>query len=243
MDGETDGDGGGDGWDGADGAPSADGGDGSGAGNEAAETAADEAAASLDSSSVLMMVIAIFVVITIVIAGTLAGYARHQEMQVQGGLRLDIYEYIRHNPGEHLSGIMEEFDISPSTAQHHLHILEQQSHVVAYKEQKFKRFYINGDAYKAQLPDTPYKSTIAALKNPTAHKIVSHLVSHPGASQKDVAGALGLSASTVNWHVNKLEEAGLVIKSRSGKQVIYTLKDTDIARKALAIAASEGGQA
>jgi predicted transcriptional regulator len=108
---------------------------------------------------------------------------------------------------------------------------------------KFKRFYINGNGYRAQLPDTPYKETIGALKNPTARALVQHLLDHPGDGQKEVAEALGMTASTINWHVKRLEEAGLVIKVRDGKHVIYTLKDSDIARKALAIAASEGGQA
>ncbi len=216
----------------------ADGSDGSGAWSEAGDKASEDE----DSSSFMLVAIIILVAVIVLVVGV-GGYTKYKDMELEGGLRLDMYEYIKHNPGEHLSSIMAEFDISPSTAQHHLHILEQRDQVVAYKEQKFKRFYINGDAHSAQMPDIPYKSTIATLKNPTAHKIVTHLVSNPGASQKDVATALGLSASTVNWHVKKLEGTGLVIKTRAGKQVVYTLKDQDVARNALAIAASEGGAA
>ncbi len=222
-----------------DNADTTDGGDGSGAWSEGADKASEDEAGI--STFMLVALIALVAVILIVLG--VGGYTKYKDMEIEGGLRLDMYEYIKHNPGEHLSSIMVEFDISPSTAQHHLHILEQRDQIVAYKEQKFKRFYINGDAHSAQMPDIPYKSTIAALKNPTAHKIVTHLVSNPGASQKEVATALGLSASTVNWHVKKLEETGLVIKTRAGKQVMYTLKDQDVARNALAIAASEGGAA
>jgi predicted transcriptional regulator len=184
-----------------------------------------------------VMMIAIAAAILVIIGAV--GYTRHREMELEGGLRLDIYEYIRHNPGEHLSGIMDEFDISPSTAQHHLHIMEQRSQVVAYKEQKFKRYYINGDAYKAQLDGASYKGTIAALKNPTSGNIVKYLLKNPGAGQKEVAAALGLTPSTVNWHVKRLEDAQLVMKSRDGKRVIYTLRDAEAARRALAIAATE----
>jgi predicted transcriptional regulator len=197
-----------------------------------------------DPVAILTIVAIASVASVLVVVLAAAGYIGRQGAELEDGLRLDIYEFIRHNPGEHQSSIMEEFDISPSTAQHHLHILEQRDQIVSYKEQKFKRYYINGNGYRAELGGgQQYKSTIAALKNPTASAVVRYLLDNPGASQKDVAGFLGLSASTVNWHVKKLEDASLVVKARDGKRVLYNLRDPDIARKALAIAASEGGQA
>jgi predicted transcriptional regulator len=51
------------------------------------------------------------------------------------------------------------------------------------------------------------------------------------ANQSDIAHALGLHPSTVNWHAKRLIAALVIAKTREGKDIHYSLnRELDLAR-------------
>jgi DNA-binding transcriptional ArsR family regulator len=52
-----------------------------------------------------------------------------------------------------------------------------------------------------------------------------HVRDHPGVAQRDLAEAFGVTASTVNWHMTRLEGAGLVQRRREAHYTRYYLAD------------------
>ncbi len=58
----------------------------------------------------------------------------------------------------------------------------------------------------------------AALGNPERIRIVTLLLSGGGSTCGDVARAVGLSAPGVSYHLRLLEEAGLIQRSRRGRE-------------------------
>ena len=166
-------------------------------------------------------------VLSILVFGALLAvfglFARIDESKVFDGVRKNIYEYIKLHPGEHLSRIMRMFKMSPSGVTHHLNVLEKTGHVISHKDDRYRRYYVNGNGYKAYTNGEDYKPVISVLKNSTSKKIVRFLLSNRKTNQKLLAKKLGIHPSTVNWHAKRLGKVGLLSRRRNGKKLCYTI--------------------
>lgn len=156
---------------------------------------------------------------------TVFGLAIGLHRETLGGSRKEIFEYIEAHPGEHLNQIRRDLDVSPGAAMYHLHALEREGWVTSHRDARYKRFYVNGNKVQQLLQGRDYKEKHAALMNETARALVQFVRDHPGVGQKLVSEALGLHPSTVNWHVNRLKEAGVLVDTRVGREVRYNVED------------------
>jgi len=68
---------------------------------------------------------------------------------------------------------------------------------------------------------------LAFLRQDTARDILIYLIEHTGSTQSDIANFKNLSAPTINWHMSRLIEAGVVIGNREWKTVRYFVKDPE----------------
>jgi predicted transcriptional regulator len=186
-------------------------------------------------SNLLWGIIAVLVVVIIMALATWGLIARIEEGRALDGIRRDILEYVRHNPGEHFAGIMHEFDMSPSSTTYHMKVLEDTEQVVAHRDNKYKRYYAAGNTLALETQNKNYKELMAALKNTTSRKVVWYLLDHQGAGQKEVSSYLGLHPSTVNWHANRLNNIGILEKIKKGKEISYTILNEDSVRSVMAI--------
>jgi len=150
-------------------------------------------------------------------------FARIDESRVFDGLRKNIYEYIKLHPGEHLSRIMRTFKMSPSSVTHHLGVLEKTGYILSHKDDRYRRYYVNGNGYKSYINGEDYKPVISVLKNSTSKKIAKFLLSNRKANQKLLAKKLCIHPSTVNWHAKRLRNVGLLSRRRKGKELYYTI--------------------
>lgn len=129
--------------------------------------------------------------------------------------REEIYGLIRGAPGIHAHEISSKANIGWGTTVYHLKLLEEHSLVVSKRAGRYKRFFPSGGATGG------VKEAYGALRNDTTARVADFVRRTPGASQKDVCDALGISPSLVSWHVERLEEAGLVKKVKEGRRVRY----------------------
>lgn len=150
-------------------------------------------------------------------------FARLRTDDVLDGVRKDIYEHIEHNPGDHLANITKSMGISSSSVRHHLDVLEWSEMVVSHKDGKLRHYFPNRNGYRIYTTGQGYKEVMAALRNPTAREMVKFLMANERANQRDIAAALGLHPSTVNWHAGRLIAVAVISKSREGKDIRYTL--------------------
>lgn len=150
-------------------------------------------------------------------------FARIDESRVFDGVRKNIHEYIKLHPGEHLSRIMRTFKLSPSSVTHHLAVLEKTGNVISHKDDRYRRFYVNGNGYKSYTNGEDYKPVISVLKNSTSKKIALFLLSNQKTNQKLLAKKLGIHPSTVSWHAKRLRNVGLLSRRRNGKELSYTI--------------------
>ncbi len=152
-------------------------------------------------------------------------FARLSNEDIMAGIRKHIYNFISENPGEHLANITKEFNMSSSSARHHLYVLETSDKIVSHKPGKYKHYYVNQNGYSRFTNGSEYKAVISALRNDTSRGIVKVLGQGNNMNQLMLSQALSIHPSTVNWHAKRLMAADIIRKNRRGKDIIYSLND------------------
>lgn len=64
---------------------------------------------------------------------------------------------------------------------------------------------------------------LQALANPQRLAVVRHLMRVDGQAAGHLAAGLGISASSLSFHLSTLESAGLIRSRRDGRQLIYAV--------------------
>ena len=146
-------------------------------------------------------------------------FARLSNEDIMAGIRKHIYNFISENPGEHLANITKEFNMSSSSARHHLYVLETSDKIVSHKPGKYKHYYINQNGYSRFTNGSEYKVVISALRNDTSRGIVKVLGQGNEMNQLMLSRALSIHPSTVNWHAKRLMAADIIRKNRRGKEI------------------------
>ena len=123
-----------------------------------------------------------------------------------------IYQYILLNPGDYFSHIKKILDLRSGTLTYHLKVLEQREFISSRTDGKVKRFY----PYGMKVEHGPHRD-IQEL-------ILEYLTIHPGMTQKDIAGELGIHVSTVNYHINMMVGAGILISDRRERVQRYEVQ-------------------
>ncbi len=149
-----------------------------------------------------------------------AGYARVQGRAVlEHPGRQQVYDAVRAHPGISMVELAELVGFGGSTLNYHLRVLERNELLISIKDGRYVRFFDQQSGLYAN----GRKQVVAALRNKTTSAIAKHIVEHPGVPQCDVAQEFGIAASTVNWHVKRLTDAGLVEKRRDRHFTRYFL--------------------
>ncbi len=65
------------------------------------------------------------------------------------------------------------------------------------------------------------------LRQPSLRKIILFLLTKKRANNEKIAVAVGLSPSTISWHMVKLVQGNLVEKRRVGRKTFFYIKDAD----------------
>jgi predicted transcriptional regulator len=133
-----------------------------------------------------------------------------------------IYEYIVDNPSCHVRKISRELDIAIGDTQYHLKILEKKDLIKSRRVGLFRMYYAVAIFRERQ------QSILAVLGQEVPRDIILFLIESPGATQIDIARHESLTPPTINWHMSRLIEIGLVSRRKKGKFVkYYTQGDTD----------------
>ena len=118
-----------------------------------------------------------------------------------------IQEYIATHPGEHFNALTRKLDLAPGQVQYHLKQLTGQDAVVA--DQYYGRTHYYTPEY-----DAWERGAIAVCRRETARDILFVVLESGPATPAAVADSLDIARSTLEWHLDHLDEQGLVDKER-----------------------------
>ena len=129
-----------------------------------------------------------------------------------------ILEFIIANPSSHLRKIKNNLGFSMGTIQYHLTMLENEGKIKSTKTKFYKNYYHINESNDKIL-------SILNLNSP--RNIVIYLIQHEPSTHQDIAKGVGLSSSTISWHMKRLIELQIVRTEFSGKYTVYNLRDKE----------------
>lgn len=128
-----------------------------------------------------------------------------------------IYEHIRMNPGEHFSGLKKTLELRSGSLTYHLRVLEKEDYIKSTRDGMYKRFYPIG-----------MKIDAGKKSRSIQELILEELIKNPRSSQKEIAKALGVDKSTVNYHINMMVGAGIIRSDKLGRTKRYYIDESAV---------------
>ena len=124
--------------------------------------------------------------------------------------RARIADAVAAAPGIHFSELVRSLDLAPGQVQYHLKRLRRRGDV----EQE--RLYGRTHYYPPEI-DAWERGALALLRRETSRDVVSYLLAEGPSGPQAVADDVGVARSTLEYHVGRLEERGLIEKERDAR--------------------------
>lgn len=139
--------------------------------------------------------------------------------------RDQVYEQVKAYPGLHLSEIARQVGVPTNHAKYHLRRLERDGWVSSLKQDGYWRFFprVDGSTGARDVIAPSDKRLLGLLRRPKPLHVALHLLSAGEATHGELAEVLGVAGSTAHHHLQRMEEAGLLIRRRHGRRVYYRL--------------------
>ena len=145
-----------------------------------------------------------------------AGVALYHRIRPNAALenetRKTIFDAVCATPGLGVHEISKLAGVSYSTATYHLERLMGAGMIVMTPDGNKLCYYKNGGAFTES-----ERRILPLLKNDEAAKLFEAILVAPGTYRAALAEQLGVTATTINWHLRRLRDAGLVDETRAGR--------------------------
>jgi predicted transcriptional regulator len=149
----------------------------------------------------------------------------HVEDSQPGEKSERILQFIQNNPGCHLRKIKDMIGVSQGTVQYHTDRLEKMGRIASTRSGLYRYYFPAGIIHNNE------KEILQILRQETARRILMFIVERQAPTQTDIVNSIGISASSVNWHMRRLIEFGIVREIKEGKYKRYQLEDRKISSK------------
>jgi len=150
----------------------------------------------------------IVVVIIIILIISIIMYSKiKRENLLKNALRKRIYDYIKENPGFHYRAILADLDLPMGVLTYHLNRLEKARYIKSKQDGMFRRFYVSGR-----------KTDMRFFLSDIQLSILNVIKEHRGISQSKIAEKISVSRKVVNYHINILNKAGLILVESHGRE-------------------------
>lgn len=130
--------------------------------------------------------------------------------------RVRLAEHVRRNPGVHFNGLVRELELAPNSVQ--TYVTELRERETVESEELYGRTHFYPPQY-----DEWERGALALFRRETARGALCYLLENGPSRPNDVADALDVARSTLEWHLDHLQDADLVAKRREGARVVLEL--------------------
>ena len=135
--------------------------------------------------------------------------------------RLEIYNFVKSNPGVHFRGICTSLGLSVGVVQYHLSVLERAGFITGYTDGQNKRYFEHSAFTRADM------KLISLMRHETIAKILTTLSQNSSTLHRDIARSIGVSSQALTWQMNQLKKTGLINAEKKGINVKYSLNDAN----------------
>lgn len=130
-----------------------------------------------------------------------------------------VYDAVVRTPGIGVNDAAKAANCSYSTAAYHLERLVEERLLIVSEDGRRARYFKNGGAFSQA-----EREFVPILQSKECMDVLQVIVENPWCYRAEVAQKLGVSGPTVNWHLKKLMNVGVVKEMREGR-VSYLYAD------------------
>lgn len=141
--------------------------------------------------------------------------------------RRRIYEHLEVNSGCHLREIARRCDVPLGTALYHLDRLEAEGLISVRRDGRYKRYFPATGLGRRE------KDLLSVLRHAVPRRIAATLLDAPALTQRELCAAIGVSRSTLSFHVNSLIAKELLRGEPARPENKYVLLDPELTRTIL----------
>ncbi|MCD2201107.1 MULTISPECIES: winged helix-turn-helix transcriptional regulator [unclassified Halobacterium] len=135
--------------------------------------------------------------------------------------RVTITNSIETHPGLHFNELVRRLELAPGQLQYHIKQLQSTEDVIA--ESVYGKTHYFPPEYNQW-----ERTALALLRRETAGEIVAYLLTEGDTPPAAVAEELDIARSTLEWHLDRLVEQGLVAKQRDiSNRVTLSVRNAD----------------
>jgi predicted transcriptional regulator len=148
-----------------------------------------------------------------------ANVAERQATVFNNATRVEIYDFIKANPGVQFRGICNELGISIGLAEFHLGVLKKAGLISFFRDGRYKRFFESKKFSQKQM------QLISLLRHDTTRSIIKTMLEGKQASHSTLACQLAITSQGVTWQMNRLKKDDLIQESKDGMKITYTIEN------------------
>jgi predicted transcriptional regulator len=133
--------------------------------------------------------------------------------------RVEIYDFIKANPGVQFRGICNQLGLSIGLAEFHLGVLKKAGLISFIRDGRYKRFFEAKKFSKKEM------EIISLLRHDTARSILKTMLERKQISHSELASQLSITSQGLTWQMNRLKKDGVIQESKDGMKAIYSLEE------------------
>lgn len=141
--------------------------------------------------------------------------------------RRNIYELVSRRPGAHLRDIARTLGLPLGTALYHLDCLEQAERLVVSRDGRYKRYFVKHMLGRRD------KEYVSAFHHDVPRRVAIALLQKSPLTQRELCREVGVSRSTLSFHVNGLVRRGIVACEDAWPENHYALAEFDLTEEVL----------
>jgi predicted transcriptional regulator len=135
--------------------------------------------------------------------------------------RRRIYQSISKNPGTYLREMERDLGMQPGLLAYHLDYLEKRQ-LLRAEDDGYRKRYFPSDRFR--LKD---RKVVSLLRLESPRRILMHLLMSGSTSFGQLQTAMGVSKSTLSYHLKRLTEAGVVRARRVERETTYSVDEPE----------------
>ena len=156
------------------------------------------------------------ILVTIALIISLIMYSKiKRENLLKNAIRRRILDHVKENPGKHYRAILSDLDLPMGVLTYHLNRLEKAQYIKSRQDGIYRRFYPPGR-----------KTEMRFFLSEIQESILNVIKENKGISQSKIAEKIGVSRKVVNYHINILDQAGLIFVESHGRESACFLVDS-----------------
>lgn len=136
--------------------------------------------------------------------------------------RKQIFDFVEENSGSHLREISRRCDLPLGTALYHLDRLENSGLLSVRRDGRYKRYFSAHGLGRRE------KDLISAFRHSVPRRVAAALLQMGSATQRELCAHIGVSRSTLSFHVNQLIGRGILRRENARPENRYLLEEADL---------------